>query len=135
MMKTDKLLEAVINQLNNNVFDFDDVHLEFPFWCIAVFTSSHLNYSKYDFMGYYTSKYKVSGEMYLGTASKVNLTNKNEINTDGHLDTALNYIKKFKTESACVKHIDKLYEEFYSYHLKPVYVEKIQDLGWQTYEE
>lgn len=135
-MRSDKLLEATINELNNdNVFDFDGVHLEFPFWCIAVFTYSHLSYGKYDFMGYYTNKYRISGEVYLGTAAKVELTDKKEINTDTHLDTALNYIKKFKTESACTKHINNLYEQFYNYNLKPVYVEKIQDLGWQTYED
>ena len=126
-MKNDNLLEATINELNN-IYDDGFVHLQFPFWCIAVFTTGSIGYGKYTFEGYLTKPYRVSGETFLGTARRV------ESNDMEHLDSALNYIKKFKTEIACNKHIQKLEDEFIINEFKPVYVECLQDLGTQNYD-
>lgn len=104
------------NKINEDSYDQNGVSLDFPFWAIYVIQYVS-DWNKVT--GWYTKDYRVHGDIYPGMARTY---------SDTTVDTALNYIKKFKTEQAAIKWCERRKDIDWGNQYVPYYIQSIEDL-------
>lgn len=107
----DKLTES------NHYKNEEIITLKFPFYALKVYADGP-QYSGFE--GFYTKNYQIQGEIYPGSANRI-------IGDNDMLDSALNYVKQYKTEKAAALAADKLNTKFLVYRFEPVYIKSLED--------
>ena len=110
-----KLIESNLDDVYSNL---DEIHLIFPFYALKVYAESP---QYHGFEGFYTRDYVVQGEAYPGFASPTK--------GSSMLDTALNYVKQYKTEKIAQKAAHRLNEKYVMNRFEVTYIQSIEDFN------